>query len=467
MPLSNEFLTIADAARLIKAKALSPVDITKACLDRIARLNDQVHAFITVTEESALAAARTAEREIMAGGPRGPLHGVPIGLKDIFKTKGILTTAHSRLLADYVPKEDSEAGRRLANAGAILLGKLATHEFAFAGPSFDLPWPPARNPWNPDHFPAGSSSGPAVAIAAGMALGALGSDTGGSIRGPAALCGVAGLKPTYGRVSRRGVLPTAFSLDHVGPMAWTVEDCAILLQAIAGYDEQDPSCADKPVPDFSSGLGASIKGVRIGVMHDFERESPVSDTTYQALSHAQDILRHSGAEIREVCLPSLADWKAVGFLILIVEAHAIHQHSLREHPDKFSELVRDQLRLGALVPATDYVQALRRRRELIAELAMATSDIDVLIGPTQTGEAPRMDAIPKWRGVAALSHTMPFNVAGYPAISICSGYGKGGLPLAIQLAAKPFDEATLLRVAHVYETATEWRQRRPALARAG
>ena len=247
------FFTIAEAARLIAAKALSPVELAGMCLERVERLEPTLHAFVTLTAERAREEARAAERAIMADGPKSRLHGIPIGLKDIFATAGVRTTAHSRQLADNVPGEDAAATARLAAAGAVLMGKLATHEFAFGGPSFDLPWPPARNPWSPGHFTGGSSSGTAAAVAAGMVLGGMGTDTSGSIRSPAALCGVAGLKPTYGRVSRRGVFPLAFSMDHAGPMAWTAEDCAILLQAVAGHDPKDPASADMPVPDYKIG----------------------------------------------------------------------------------------------------------------------------------------------------------------------------------------------------------------------
>ena len=250
--MSGDFPTIAEAASLIAQRKLSPVELTRACLDRIQKLDGTLHAFLHLDPDRALAQAREAEAALMKGAPRGPLHGIPIGLKDIYNTKDMPTTAHSRQLMGNVPAEDATCARRLAAAGTVLLGKLATHEFAFGGPSFDLPWPPARNPWNPDHFTGGSSSGTGAAVAAGLVLGGMGSDTGGSIRLPAALCGVAGIKPTYGLVPRTGILPLAFSLDHAGPMAWTVEDCALLLQAVAGHDPQDPASADRPVADFSA-----------------------------------------------------------------------------------------------------------------------------------------------------------------------------------------------------------------------
>ena len=252
--MSAAIPTIAEAARLIATKELSPVELTRACLDRVHARDNQLHAFILLTEDRAMAEARAAEAAIMASGPKSPLHGIPIGLKDIVDTKGIRTTCQSRILADNVPDTDAACAEKLAAAGTVLIGKTTTHEFADGGPSFDVPWPPARNPWNPDHFTAGSSSGTGAGVAAGLILGGIGTDTGGSIRGPAALCGIAGIKPTYGLVSRAGVAPAAFSLDHIGPMAWTAEDCALMLEALAGHDPRDPASAKRPIPDYTAQL---------------------------------------------------------------------------------------------------------------------------------------------------------------------------------------------------------------------
>jgi aspartyl-tRNA(Asn)/glutamyl-tRNA(Gln) amidotransferase subunit A len=456
--------TIAAAARLIAKKELSPVELTRACLDRIHQLDPRLHAFIHVTEERALAEARAAEAAIMAGGPKGPLHGIPIGLKDIVDTKGIPTTCQSRLLADNIPDQDAACAARLNGAGTILLGKTTTHEFADGGPSFDLPWPPARNPWNTEHFTAGSSSGTGAAVAAGLILGGIGTDTGGSIRGPAAFCGIAGIKPTYGLVSRAGVAPAAFSLDHIGPMAWTAEDCALLLQALAGHDPRDPASANRPVPDYTAELERGIKGSRIGVIHHFhEVDYPVSPATRRGIDNAIATLRGLGAEIRDVQLAPLQDWGACGSLISIVERAAAYEEWARTRLGEFSERVQRRLMLGALVSGVDYVQAVRRRRELRAELQAAMADLDVVLTATQPNEAPRIDTVPVWDTFAAPSFMMPFNVSGYPAISLCSGFGEGGLPVAIQLVGKPFQEPTLLRVAHSFEKATEFRHRRPPL----
>ncbi len=324
-------LTIAEAAKLIAAKKLSPVELAKTHLDRIGRLNPQLNAFLMVTEERALADAKAAEARQMSGSPRGKLDGIPIAHKDIYCTAGIRTTAHSKLLKDNVPTRDARTVAKWAEAGTVMLGKLSTHEFAFGGPSFDLPWPPARNPWNREHFTAGSSSGTGAAVAAGLIMGGTGSDTGGSIRGPAALCGIAGIKPTYGLCSRVGILPLAYSLDHAGPMAWTAEDCALLLQEMAGHDPEDPASADRAVPDFTAELGKGAKGLRIGVVrHFFETDNRVSDATRAGIDGALDFFRKEGAEVRDITLSPMIEYFAVGWLIMITEAFAVHGPWLRE-----------------------------------------------------------------------------------------------------------------------------------------
>lgn len=461
----SEFITIADASKQIAAKKLSPVELTKDRLARVKKLDGTLHAFLLLTEDRALADASKAETRIMAGRPKGPLDGIPIAHKDIYNTAGIRTTGHSKLLEHNVPTKDAVTVTKLADAGTVMMGKLATHEFAMGGPSFDLPWPPARNPWNPEHFTSGSSSGTGAAVASGLILGGTGSDTGGSIRGPAALCGIAGIKPTYGLCSRAGVLPLSFTMDHTGPMAWTVEDCALLLQAMAGYDPSDPASANRPTPNFTSELGLSVKGLRIGVVrHFFETDHPVSPATKQGIDHALEVLEHLGAEIRDVTLSPLADYHAAGSIILTSEAYAVHEPWLKERFNDYGELFRDRIALGGLIRASDYVQAIRRRRLLCLELTNAMADLDILVSASQTGEAPKITEVPKWGNLEKPSLTIPFNLTGFPAMSVCSGFGAGGLPVCIQLIAKPFAEPTLFRVGHAYETATNWRARRPALA---
>ncbi len=466
----DEFFTISKASGLIASRKLSPIDLTQHCLARIRRLDPVLHSFITVTEERALRDARAAEARVMAGTGRDKLDGIPIAHKDIYCTGGIATTAHSKQLQGYIPDEDAATVRKLAEAGTVLLGKLATHEFAFGGPAFDLPWPPARNPWNSDHFTGGSSSGTAAAVAAGLILGGTGSDTGGSIRAPAALCGITGIKPTYGLCSRVGILPLAFSMDHAGPLAWTAEDCALLLHAMAGPDPADPASAGRVAPDYTETLNDGVKGMRIGVVRHFhESDHPVSEGTRKGVDGAIDIFRRLGAEVREVQLPPLADYSACGWVILMTEAFAIHERWMQTSFEKYGELLRDRMALGGLISGADYVQAVRRRRELCAATAMAMKPIDILLTASQPGEAPRIDAVLKWSILEKPSFTIPFNVTGQPAISVCAGFGAGGLPVSIQLAGKPFDEATLLRAAHSFEQATQWRQHRPpmATARAG
>jgi aspartyl-tRNA(Asn)/glutamyl-tRNA(Gln) amidotransferase subunit A len=461
------FLSIAEADKLIAAKKRSPVELTRTCLDRVKKLDPTLHSFLLLTEDRAMADAKAAEARMMAATRKGPLDGIPIGHKDIYNTAGIRTTAHSKLLEHNVPTEDSVVVQKWAEAGSILMGKLATHEFAIGGPSFDLPWPPARNPWNPEHFTAGSSSGTGAAVAAGLVLGGTGSDTGGSIRGPSALCGLAGIKPTYGLSSRRGVLPLSQTLDHTGPMAWTVQDCALLLQAMAGHDPLDPASADRPVANFTADLGKSAKGLRIGVIRHFhEVDNQVSPATQQGIDGALEIFRSQGAEIRDVTLSPMMDYNAPGWLILTAEAYAVHEPWLKERFNDYGELLRDRLAFGALMRAPDYVQALRRRRVLCLEMRDAMADLDILITASAPAEAPKITEVPKWGMFEKPNFTMPFNLTGLPALSVCTGYGDGGLPVSMQIVGKPFAEATVFRAGHAYETATTWRSRRPAMSTA-
>ncbi|WP_428660542.1 amidase [Reyranella sp.] len=463
----SAILTIAEAGKQIAAKKLSPVELTKTHLARIKKLDPQLNAFLLVTEERALADAKAAEGRQMSGTLRGPLDGIPIAHKDIYNTAGIRTTAHSKLLEDNVPTRDAHTVKKWADAGTVMLGKLATHEFAFGGPSFDLPWPPARNPWNRDHFTAGSSSGTGAAVAAGLILGGTGSDTGGSIRGPAALCGIAGIKPTYGLSSRSGILPLAFSLDHAGPMAWTAEDCALLLQGMAGHDPEDPASVDRPVANFTAEIGKGVKGLRIGVVrHFFETDHRASDATRAGIDSAMDFFRKEGAEVRDITLSPAIEYHAVGYLLMVNEAFTLHAPWMRERFHDYGELFRDRVALAALFSGADIVQATRRRRLLCREMAAAMEDLDIIVSASQPGEAPRIDdaAKAKWTNMEKPSFTMPCNVTGFPAISLCTGFGQGGLPVSMQLAGKPFTEPTLFRAAHAYETATPWRKKRPAMA---
>jgi aspartyl-tRNA(Asn)/glutamyl-tRNA(Gln) amidotransferase subunit A len=458
------WLSIADLARLIEGRRLSPVELADALIARIERFDRQLNAFLLPTPETARAQARHAERQIMAGDYRGPLHGIPFGLKDIYCTAGIRTTSHSKICESYVPGEDATTVARLYRAGAVLVGKLATHEFAHGGPSFDLPWPPARNPWNPAYFTGGSSSGAGAAVAAGLVPAALGSDTGGSIRGPAALCGIVGLKPTYGLVSRAGVYANSFTFDHAGPMTRTVEDCAIVLQALAGHDPKDPASADRAIPDYRAALTGDLRGLRVGILrHLYEEDTVVMPEVHKALDEAYAVFRGLGATLEEARIRPAADYYAVKITIAESEQYAIHEEELRSRPGDFGADFRGRVLPAILYSGADYVQAQRERRVMLAEMAPLYAKYDVLLAPTAAGPAPPLDA---WRTIRfwqQASLTTPFNVTGGPALAQCMGFTPAGLPLSLQVVGRPFDEATVFRAAHAYEEATSWHKRRPAL----
>lgn len=457
--------TIAEAAKQIAAKSLSPVEFMKDRLAKAEALNPQIHAFIRFTPELALEQAKAAEARQMAGTLKGPLDGIPIGHKDIYETAGIPTTGHSRVLIDHVPKADAAAVTAWADAGAVMLGKLATHEFAFGGPSFDLPWPPARNPWNTDHFTGGSSSGTGAALAAGVILGGTGSDTGGSIRMPASLCGTAGIKPTYGLCSRRGVLPLSHTLDTVGPLAWTTEDCAIMLDALTGHDPTDPSSANRPKPDLLSGLNGGVKGLRIGVIRHFhETDCPVTAGVAAGVADVVKTLEGLGAIVEEVTLPSLLDFNAAGWMILAADALVVHEPWLRTKFRDYGEYLRERLALAGTITAADYLQAQRRRREMCDAVAKVMEGCDLLLTAGAPGEARLITEMGKWATFQSPNFTIPFNLTGQPVLSVCAGFGAGGLPVGVQLIGRPFEDATVLRAGHAYEQATGWRAKRPAMA---
>jgi aspartyl-tRNA(Asn)/glutamyl-tRNA(Gln) amidotransferase subunit A len=459
-----EIPSIAAASRLIQSKALSPVTLAEQCLERIKTYDGKLNAFLLVTEKEALAQARQAEKDIAAGRSKGPLHGIPIAHKDIYSTKGIRTTAHSKILADHVPNEDATTVQKLAEAGTVMLGKLATHEFAMGGPSFDLPWPPARNPWNYDHVTGGSSSGTGAAIAAGMTLGGTGSDTGGSIRNPSAWCGVSGIKPTYGLCSRAGVFPLSYSLDHTGPMAWTVEDCALLLQAMAGHDPRDPASASVPIPDYHSLLRTDLKGVRVGLIRHFhERDTKIDPEMQKSLDAALVVLRDLGATITDVRLPPLSQFAACCYIILLTEAFVVHSTEFKTRFNDYCENFRDRAALAALLSGPDYLQAQRLRRQLTDEVRAATTNVDVLVTAALPGPAPTFAASNKWAMFKQPPLPMPCNVTGQPVTTVCTGFHSSGLPLAMQVIGHPFQDATTLAVAHAYQKATPWRAKRPVL----
>jgi aspartyl-tRNA(Asn)/glutamyl-tRNA(Gln) amidotransferase subunit A len=468
MPMDPTLLTVAEAGRAIAEGWLSPIALTEAYLERIDALDGELHSYVTVLREAALSAAR----KIAAGHSRGPLHGIPIGLKDIYKTSGIRTTAGSRRYEHHVPEEDAESWVRLRNAGAVLLGKHETHEFAIGGPDFGLPFPPARNPWNTAHYPGGSSSGSAAAVAAGLCAAAMGSDTGGSIRGPAAYCGIVGLKPTYGRVSRRGVFPLSYSLDHCGPLTRTVEDCAVLTQALAAYDPQDPASANVPVPDYRAELTPRLDGLRIGVIRHFHERDAVADFGADSAPSAAYVatfdaacrtLESLGARLVDLHLSPLIEYVLTNQLIMLAEAYALHETDFREQSHLFGHHMFARIGLGAFLSAADYVEALRRRRELAVEFARALEKVDVGVSANATRPAPRIDETWTYSAYERASYTAPYNLTGSPALSVPIGF-EDGLPLAFQIAGKPFDEAGVMRVGHAFEQATEFHRQRPPIA---
>lgn len=458
-------LTLAEASRLLARRALSPVELTEDLLAAIAVTDPALQSFLIVTESQARADAAASERRHAAGRPLGPLDGIPIAHKDIFETAGLRTTAHSAWLADYVPSTDATAVTRLRAAGTVMLGKLATHEFAFGGPSFDLPWPPARNPWNREHFSGGSSSGTGVAVAAGLILGGTGSDSGGSIRVPAALCGITGLKPTYGLCGRGGVLELSRTLDHVGPLARTAEDCALLLDALAGLDPRDPDSLQRPAEDFTAHLGLSLRGLRVGVLRDWhETQRPVSPGTAHGIAATIRALEAAGAQVETATLPSLFDYQACGYAILLAEAFAIHRERLSTDYFRFGKLARERLALGAMLGAADYLLAMQRRTALAAAMADTLSRYDMLLTAAMPGEAISLAVEERWSNLGAPNFNMPANVTGFPALSLCSGLGAGDLPVAVQLIGRPFDDARLLAIADAIQRETGHAALRPPLA---
>jgi aspartyl-tRNA(Asn)/glutamyl-tRNA(Gln) amidotransferase subunit A len=458
------WLTATAIGEQYRDKRLSPVEVVKSLLDIIVRQDGKFHAFLQVDAEGAIAAAREAEKEITAGRMRGPLHGVPIAVKDIIDIAGLPTTCHSKIRLDHVAREDAHVIRQLRASGAILLGKLALHEFAIGGPSFDLPFPPARNPWNTDYHPGGSSSGSGAALAAGMVPLSLGTDTGGSIRNPAGNCGVVGLKPTYGLVSRRGVFPLAFTLDHVGPMARSVSDIALTLDAVAGYDAADPGSAATTSCRFGADLGRGLRGMKIGYVRHFHEADLVADPEVAAaLDEVARVLRSEGADVIEVRLPRLQDFAVPRAVISLVESWTVHAKWLRERPADYGEVSRRKVMPGAFLTAADYVQAQQLRAQLTAAVDNVFRDVDVLMCVNSHDPSCRLDDAAESVRTYTRQARVPFNLTGHPAMSMMSGLSTAGLPLAVQFVGRAFDEATLLRVAAGYERAAVWQECRPPI----
>jgi len=458
------WLSVAEAAHAISAKELSPVELTRALLERIERLDPRLNAFIRLDADQALATAHAAETEIMAGRRRGLLHGVPVGIKDIIDVAGLPTTCHSKILRDNVAASDAVCVTKLRGAGAIVLGKLSTHEFAIGGPSLDLPWPPARNPWNPDHHPGGSSSGSGSGVAAGLFPMALGTDTGGSVRNPASCCGIVGLKPTYGLVSRRGVFPLSFTLDHVGPMTRTVADNAMMLECLAGHDPLDPGSVAAPPGRYEAALERGVRGLRVGfVRHFHEIDMPADPEVTAALQHVALSLQMAGAELADIVLPSLGEFGAVNRVILQSEAWSIHAPWLRERPGDYGHFARRRLLAGAFMSSGDYVLAQRRRREMIAAVEAVFREVDVLLCASSMDPACRIDHVEDVERTYPRQARTPFNVTGHPALAMMSGLSKAGLPLSVQFVGRYFDEATLFQVARAWEQASGTDRKHPSI----
>ena len=457
------YLTIAQAAGLLRDRKLSPVELTRAFLDRIKAVDGTLEAYITVLADEALGAARQAEAEIARGEHRGPLHGIPIALKDLYDTAGVRTTASSRVMADRVPDEDATTVARLKAGGMILVGKLAMHEFALSGPDPTCGFAVAKNPWDLDHVTGGSSSGSGAAVAAGLCMGSLGSCTGGSIRHPASHCGIVGLKPTYGRVSRYGVVPLSWTLDHCGPMTWTVEDAATMLQAIAGHDPRDPTSSREPVPDYSAALREDIKGLRVGVpRHYFFSDDPsISREVLSTVEQALKELEGLGARIEDVEVPSLGYAAAAQPVIMLGEAFAYHERNLKARPQDFGEMPKLRFRVGGLFTTSDYVQAQRVRKVLKREFAEVLQRVDVIASPTMSQPAPAVKDADVMTLARFPSFTSCYNMSGLPAISVPCGFTPAGLPVGLQIASRPFDEPTVLRAAYTSQQRVRIFERRP------
>ena len=463
MSIPFEELLDFDVATLsdkLRARDISPVELTEAYLARIERTDPSIRAYITVTDTLARKTAQKAEAEIAAGKWRGPFHGVPIALKDLVYTKNIRTTGGSKILADFKPDHDATVWKRLARAGSVLLGKLNLHEFAYGITSSNPHWGIVRNPYALDRIPGGSSGGSAAAIVARSAAATIGTDTGGSIRIPAALCGCVGLKPTWSRVSRYGVLPLAYTLDHVGPITRTVRDAAMMLQVIAGADRDDSTASRERVPDYSAGLERDINGKRIGVIR--ELHDGLSDEVASSFAAALDTLKSLGAIVDEVTIPSLPFAGAMNGIITWAEALEIHEDWMRTRPQDYGADVRQLLEIGMMTPATSYIRAQRARARTLAEATAVLADHDVLVAPASAIVAPKIGSTQVLEASSEdrvdvvaeiLRFTQPFDSTGQPALAIPTGLSPAGLPIAMQIIGRPFGEPEVLEVASAYERA--------------
>jgi aspartyl-tRNA(Asn)/glutamyl-tRNA(Gln) amidotransferase subunit A len=461
------YLPISEAARAIAAGDVSPVDMVEATLERIERLDTTVGAYITLMGEVALDAAREAEREIAAGRHRGPLHGIPVSLKDIVYVKGVRNTAGSKVLANFVPSYDATVTQKLRSAGAIIVGKAQMYEMAM-GPETTYHYGRTRNPWDLERVTTGSSSGSGAGVAAGLCHASLGTDTGGSIRGPASMCGVVGLKPTYGLVSRYGVTPLSWSMDNIGPFARTVADCALVMNAIAGYDPNDPASLDAPAQDLTGFLDGDIGGLKVGLASDFFSKGVTPDFE-AAFQEALRVLESAGASFQEVSFPSMAHAQAAHSVVLLAEGASVYEETLRAGADLLGKNARTRLETGSLLLATDYLKALRVRTIFQREFAGVMREVDVLVTPTSPGppqkfDEPVVSSYAKGAATAAANRfRRPFNLVGAPAISIPCGFDSGGVPVGLQIVGRPMEDGLVLKVAHAYEQRTEWHRMHPPL----
>ena len=446
------YLPLYEIASLIGEKKVSPTEVTMALLERSEILNPILNAYITVMAEQALADARVAEEEIISGHYRGFLHGVPVGVKDLCATKGVRTTAGSKILADWIPEKDATIINKLREAGAIIIGKTHMHEFAMGAVGTNPHYGHCRNPWDTERIPGGSSSGSGAGVATGLFFAALGSDTGGSIRIPSSLCGIVGIKPTYGRVSLDGVVPLSWSLDHVGPMARTVRDCAIVLEAIAGYDPKNTSSVDKPVEDWASGLDGGIKGLRIGTPDMNALENVESDVV-AVVSNAIEILEKLGAELVQLDMPFIKKYAAASGFITVCEAAAYHKEFMEDRSQEYGEDVRGRIQRGSDQNAPDFIQVARLRDEARRACDVSLfSDVDLIAMPTTIQTAmPIESALENDPTIDLTRLTSPFNLTGQPALSLPCGLTDIGLPVGLQLIGRRFDERTLFRAAHTFE----------------
>jgi aspartyl-tRNA(Asn)/glutamyl-tRNA(Gln) amidotransferase subunit A len=444
-------LDVAALSHKLRSREISSVELTQAYLDRIEAVDERVVSYITVTADLAREMACKAEAEIAGGHWRGPFHGVPIGLKDLCYTKGILTTGGSKILGEFVPNHDSTVWTRLSEAGAVLLGKLNLHEFAYGATTNNPHWGACHNPYDLNRIPGGSSGGSGAAIVARTAAATIGTDTGGSIRIPAACCGCVGLKQTWSRVSRYGVMPLSDSLDHTGPITRTARDAALMLNVIAGSDPNDATSSREPVPDYTSRLGGDLKGMRVGVIR--ELNNGLSDPMSRAFETALKQFGSLGAAVEEVSIPSFADGSMVAMMVLMAEALEFHEQWIRERPNDYGADVRSLIETSMMVTAVQYVRAQRERNLMLAEALAALQDYGVLLAPSQTSAAPRIDDTSYDIMANMVRFTGPFNATGQPVISVPIGLSSEGLPLAMQIAGKPFDELTVLQVADAYERA--------------